>query len=176
MALGPRLEFRQSQQLVMTPQLQQAIKLLQLSNLELTDFVDQELEKNPLLEKADSLGDAEAPAPVSTKVEAADSNLGDEDRGFERAENLDTGQENLYGDDTGSDRTGLSNGADSDSFRVNEWASARSGAPPDDGDRETVITREPTLREHLEEQLPMALHDRTILRTLACGNLQQQQR
>ncbi|HYC02274.1 MAG TPA: RNA polymerase sigma-54 factor, partial [Azospirillaceae bacterium] len=51
MALQQRLDIRQSQSLVMTPQLQQAIKLLQLSNLELTAFVQQELERNPLLEQ-----------------------------------------------------------------------------------------------------------------------------
>ena len=51
MAVTQRLEFRQSQSLVMTPQLQQAIKLLQLSNLELTAYVEQELERNPLLER-----------------------------------------------------------------------------------------------------------------------------
>ncbi|EAT09714.1 RNA polymerase factor sigma-54 [Sphingobium sp. 10 DY56-G10] len=50
MALGPRLDIRQSQSLVMTPQLQQAIKLLALSNLELDAFVAGELEKNPLLD------------------------------------------------------------------------------------------------------------------------------
>ncbi len=47
MALSQRLEFRQSQSLVMTPQLMQAIKLLQLSNLDLTTFVEEELERNP---------------------------------------------------------------------------------------------------------------------------------
>ena len=51
MAIGPRLDLRQSQNLVMTPQLQQAIKLLQFSNVELTDFVESELEINPLLER-----------------------------------------------------------------------------------------------------------------------------
>jgi len=50
MALGPRLDLRQSQSLVMTPQLQQAIKLLALSNLEIETFIAEELEKNPLLE------------------------------------------------------------------------------------------------------------------------------
>ena len=50
MALSQRLDLRQSQSLVMTPQLQQAIKLLQFSNAELTEFVERELEKNPLLE------------------------------------------------------------------------------------------------------------------------------
>jgi RNA polymerase sigma-54 factor len=52
MALSPRIELRQSQSLVMTPQLQQAIKLLQMSNLELADFVAATVEKNPLLELA----------------------------------------------------------------------------------------------------------------------------
>ena len=49
MSLAPRLDLRQSQSLVMTPQLQQAIKLLALSNLELESFLAEELEKNPLL-------------------------------------------------------------------------------------------------------------------------------
>ena len=50
MAIGPRLDLRQSQSLVMTPQLQQAIRLLALSNLEIESFIAEELEKNPLLE------------------------------------------------------------------------------------------------------------------------------
>lgn len=54
MALGPRLEFRQTQSLVMTPQLLQAIKLLQLSTVELADYVEAELERNPLLERAEA--------------------------------------------------------------------------------------------------------------------------
>ncbi|WP_156680196.1 RNA polymerase factor sigma-54 [Sphingomonas profundi] len=52
MGLGPRLDLRQSQSLVMTPQLQQAIKLLALSNLEIEGFIAEELERNPLLESA----------------------------------------------------------------------------------------------------------------------------
>ena len=51
MAFGPRLDLRQSQSLVMTPQLRQAIKLLQFSNLEVAAFVEEELERNPLLER-----------------------------------------------------------------------------------------------------------------------------
>src|SRR5262245_39544089 len=50
MAISAKLELRQGQQLVMTPQLQQAIRLLQLSNIELGQFVEAELERNPLLE------------------------------------------------------------------------------------------------------------------------------
>ncbi|MDA0951519.1 MAG: RNA polymerase factor sigma-54 [Proteobacteria bacterium] len=52
MSLSPKLDLRQSQSLVMTPQLQQAIKLLQLSNIEVGAFVEEELERNPLLERA----------------------------------------------------------------------------------------------------------------------------
>ena len=68
MAISAKLELRQSQQLVMTPQLQQAIRLLQLSNMELNAFVETELERNPLLERDEdaradraSLGRARAP-------------------------------------------------------------------------------------------------------------------
>jgi len=53
MALTQRLDLRQSQTLVMTPQLQQAIKLLELSNVELATYVDRELEQNPFLERED---------------------------------------------------------------------------------------------------------------------------
>src|SRR5580704_5953836 len=64
--VGPRLELRQGQSLVMTPQLQQAIKLLQLSNVELAEYCESELEKNPLLERDDREG-----APVTDAPEAA---------------------------------------------------------------------------------------------------------
>ncbi|PXA83553.1 RNA polymerase sigma-54 factor [Nostoc sp. 3335mG] len=62
MGLGPRLDLRQSQSLVMTPQLQQAIKLLALSNLEIEAFIAEELEKNPLLE-AGSTEEVREPEP-----------------------------------------------------------------------------------------------------------------
>ena len=57
MALTQRLEFRQTQSLVMTPQLQQAIKLLALSNLEIEAFIAEEIEKNPLLESGGERSD-----------------------------------------------------------------------------------------------------------------------
>src|SRR5438067_1971178 len=58
--MQPRLELRLSQKLVMTPQLQQAIKLLQLSRLELQEALTQQLEENPMLEEAGpELEDAE---------------------------------------------------------------------------------------------------------------------
>src|SRR6478752_3132214 len=68
MALGPRLDLRQTQTLVMTPQLRQAIKLLQYSNVEVTSFVEEELERNPLLERDES---AELPERISETADAA---------------------------------------------------------------------------------------------------------
>ena len=59
MAIGPRLDLRQSQSLVMTPQLQQAIKLLALSNLEIEAFIGDALDANPLLEVGEAAADAE---------------------------------------------------------------------------------------------------------------------
>ena len=90
MALTQRLEFRQSQSLVMTPQLMQAIKLLQLSNLDLSAFVEEELERNPLLERASD--GPEAPvAGEQTPERGATS--GSDDSGS-------------YGEDAGSDTAG----------------------------------------------------------------------
>ena len=54
MGLNQKLILKQGQALVMTPQLQQAIKLLQMSSMELQAFVDAELERNPLLEREDN--------------------------------------------------------------------------------------------------------------------------
>jgi RNA polymerase sigma-54 factor len=54
MTLGPRLELKYSQSLSMTPQLQQAIKLLQMSTADVNEFVEEELSENPMLERDDS--------------------------------------------------------------------------------------------------------------------------
>jgi RNA polymerase sigma-54 factor len=71
MALGPRLDIRQTQALVLTPQLQQAIRLLQLSNLELEAVIAEEMAKNPLLEAAS--GDDEPAPTAEAEVEIGDS-------------------------------------------------------------------------------------------------------
>jgi RNA polymerase sigma-54 factor len=65
--LGPRLQLRTSQQLVLTPQLQQAIQLLTLTNIELEAFLEAELEKNPLLEieRADQSGPDDASGMIA---------------------------------------------------------------------------------------------------------------
>ena len=59
MQITQNLKLKQSQSLVMTPQLQQAIKLLQLNNLELTELVNKELEENPFLENESNEEQAE---------------------------------------------------------------------------------------------------------------------
>jgi polyribonucleotide nucleotidyltransferase len=77
MALSTRLELRQGQQLVMTPQLQQAIKLLQLSRMELEETVNQELLENPMLEM-----EAEGP-PAAGEADAADAERRSESDGWD---------------------------------------------------------------------------------------------
>jgi RNA polymerase sigma-54 factor len=74
MALTQRLQIRQSQALVMTPQLMQAIKLLQLSNLDLVAYVEAELERNPLLDRGadDEQGPVEAGAAEAPDSPAAE--------------------------------------------------------------------------------------------------------
>src|SRR4051812_25235718 len=87
MALTQRLEFRQSQSLVMTPQLMQAIKLLQLSNLDLSAFVEEELERNPLLERANDGPEAVRGEPQPERAEFAGA---DDAGGFEDGDHSGT--------------------------------------------------------------------------------------
>ena len=83
MVLGPRLDLRQTQSLVMTPQLQQAIKLLQLSSLELSTYVDQQVEQNPFLDTGEGGAPTEpAEVPEPSAAEAAD---GGDPRALDRA-------------------------------------------------------------------------------------------
>ncbi len=70
MGLGPRIDIRQSQSLVLTPQLTQAIKLLQLSNLELEAYIAEEMSKNPLIEAVGGEEEGEAPAAASAFADA----------------------------------------------------------------------------------------------------------
>jgi RNA polymerase sigma-54 factor len=115
MALTQRLEFRQSQSLVMTPQLMQAIKLLQLSNLDLSAFVEEELERNPLLERASDGPEAPVagePAPAQAEFSdsdeapyegggGADAGSGPSGENFEPAQ-IEPGQEEWLNNDLGS--------------------------------------------------------------------------
>src|ERR1700739_4420939 len=97
--VGQRLEMRQGQSRVMTPQLQQAIKLLQLSNIELAEYCEQELERNPLLERDDREAAPVADAPQgqaeSVAGERADEALSRDD--FSRTSDLDeAAHDNMY--------------------------------------------------------------------------------
>jgi RNA polymerase sigma-54 factor len=77
MALGPRLDLRQSQSLTMTPQLQQAIKLLALSNLEIETFIGEALESNPLLD-AGEISVERGATPDEVREEAPDDPTADQ--------------------------------------------------------------------------------------------------
>ena len=83
MALTPRLDLRQSQSLVMTPQLQQAIKLLQFSSLDLLDYVEHELEENPLLERDEDENRENDPLYDKTKLSEEIAENGAEDVGLD---------------------------------------------------------------------------------------------
>jgi RNA polymerase sigma-54 factor len=100
MNIGPRLDLRQSQSLVMTPQLQQAIRLLALSNLEVESFIAEEIERNPLLEG----GDAEDGPPAEATAEAPDEPPSADDfASGDTPLDLDVNDENLH-QDSASDR------------------------------------------------------------------------
>ena len=124
MALGPRLDLRQSQSLVMTPQLQQAIKLLAFSNLELDAYLAEALEGNPLLDTASPDGETagdEAPERDAAPVEAASLDADQalsSDAGATGDLDVDLGAERFH-HDSASDSVGLSGdseGIDFDSF------------------------------------------------------------
>jgi len=131
MALTQRLEFRQSQSLVMTPQLMQAIKLLQLSNLDLATFVEDELEKNPLLDRASD--NAEPPVAGEAAMERSESG----------------GDDFSYGE-SGGEASDFSDGVGSDSFEpgAEEWMHRDLGSRSDieqtlDTGMENVFPEEP---------------------------------
>src|ERR1051326_6014439 len=93
MALSQKLELRQSQALVMTPQLMQAIKLLQLSNLDLAAYVEAELEQNPLLERIDDPEKARAGEEAVASAERSEAEQGSAGSAEERStESLDAEQ------------------------------------------------------------------------------------
>jgi RNA polymerase sigma-54 factor len=164
MALTQRLQLRQSQALVMTPQLMQAIKLLQLSNLDLVAYVEGELERNPLLER-DSEGDGPG-EPQSLEPPAAPE--GDAQAGDWMGENLETsrtameaqlgtGLDNVFPEDSG--QTTQRAGADTPPPQ-SEWASMGSGGGENgDYNLEAFVSAEITLADHLAEQLSMAITD-----------------
>jgi RNA polymerase sigma-54 factor len=165
MALTQRLQLRQSQALVMTPQLMQAIKLLQLSNLDLATYVEGELERNPLL---DRVGESEVPGEpeplpqTATEGEAQAADWMGEDMQTSRTEmeaQLGTGLDNVFPEDSGQATPRA--GADTPPPQPpSEWANTGSGGS-DHGDYnlEAFVSAETTLTDHLAEQLSMATTD-----------------
>ena len=162
MALSPRLELRQGQGLVITPQLQQAIKLLQLSNLELDAYVDGELERNPLLQREDRDADDAAPetdSPAAASDESGDDFAADHVTGAAAAAELDARPDDVYdGASPGDLATGDAGPAGADAGGSVDWSKAGRGGSFEDGDgeREGGGTRALTLSEHLHAQLAVA--------------------
>jgi RNA polymerase sigma-54 factor len=158
MALGPRLDLRQTQTLVMTPQLRQAIKLLQYSNIEVASFVDEELERNPLLERDDSaeVPDTERAAldqGPERVIEARDvAQLAQADTlPSEAAAPLDTDFSETY------DPGGIADGGPPPQA-INGHGGARDFQTDERGIEDIAAARRP-LREHLGEQLRLSFDD-----------------
>ena len=166
------LEQRMSQSLVMTQQLQQSIKLLQYSAAELVEFVESEIEKNPLLTAED--GDADAPATVANEAESSDGSVGSErddtdiserdvvdlGRDSDISRSLDTDDEAVWGGSDGD----MASGFDADGFAENYTttgaaSSSGSGASGEDGAgflSDTIEQRHSeskSLRDHVLEQI-----------------------
>ncbi len=168
MALTPRLDIRQSQKLVMTPQLQQAIKLLQLSNLDLAAFVEQELEKNPLLERGDTDLNPDLPAEtVAADAEGFgeeggdtgaldDLSLGDATPLPETTDSpLDTDYDNLYNNDSGPDAPDIAIGSDATDTGYLAATTSSGGYSGSDYSLEQTLSDDLSLQDHLTAQLNM---------------------
>ena len=157
MALSARLQQKQSQSLVMTPQLAQSIKLLQYSHLELAEFVHDEIEKNPLLE-LDSDNSIAAKEPESEKTRDSDDIISNEmklDAG-ENANNLDASFENVY--DEGivrAEKSSPENISSLSGISSNNTVSSNT----DNTDFLASIGETLSLAQHLGEQITLAFSD-----------------
>lgn len=169
MGLSASLFLRQTQSLVMTPQLMQSIQLLQMTHLELNQFIAQEIEKNPLLEIA---SDAEDDNEHDHKYDRQHDHPGDqrheepakdaaEDDWYEGmaasatgqiGEELDNGYENVFPDD-GPERR-----ADAPEL-LSQWKSMPGGDSTENHDLDEFVAGRVTLRDHLAQQIPFLLTD-----------------
>ena len=150
--MGPRLEFRQTQSLVMTPQLRQAIKLLQFTNIEAAAFVEEELERNPLLERderPEAIPERPAPDQRTETLEGLDAaSLIQREKLPELAE---ADHSNTW--DTG----GAADGAAPDPSYAGALRGARD--PSDERGIDDLVEAPRNLREHLGEQLRLTFFD-----------------
>lgn len=188
MALSPKLELRQSQSLVMTPQLMQAIKLLQLGNLDLVAYVEAELERNPLLERdeGEDRPVAEANGAEAPRTDAAggdfdgaaeatsDFSDGGDGADFAPASSgpdLDTAFESAspeIGERLDADYTnvfqddGPSEAIDPTRLVGETWSqtsTSGNGSGGEDYNLESFVAAEVSLADHLTEQLMLAVTD-----------------
>lgn len=182
MALSTKLMMRQGQSLVMTPQLLQAIKLLQLSGLELSAFVEEELERNPLLERADDRPDASEgpsePAPdessdnydssgedydATDSIEAREGDWATEQLDVDTGaleNNLGTEVENAFDADRAATPLEHAASPETADFSATSWTGAPGGSPDGEAPNlEAYVAAQRTLGDHLAEQLAVAVHD-----------------
>lgn len=184
MAISAKLELKHGQQLVMTPQLQQAIKLLQLSNMELTAFVETELERNPLLEREDEnpvTDQATAASGVDKDAtdrvdvggsEAVDVSVSAKTTDQEPANGGDDGEwlnlEKSDGDAASTMDTEYENiypdtsaGDFASDLAGSNWSSVSSGGKSDfsdpDSNLEAYVASDISLKDHISAQVPMLL-------------------
>lgn len=168
MGLTPRLEVRQSQNLTLTPQLMQSIRLLQLSHLELNAFVEAELLANPLLEREEaSAVDDVAPADPAPDGEIADAGSPGQVDSLPSAESIaetyDTDVENVFPEQGAQDAPGEAGN------RAERSDRAQASESPD---IDQYVAARPTLAEHLWAQIGTLLEspaDRLIARFLVDG-------
>ena len=154
MALAPKLQARQGAQLAMTPQLQQAIKLLQLSNIELSAFVEEQLEKNPLLERG--TGDENRRGEAVEVISDAPTASADTVTTAAAVSDMDAPDHALAPESTAADVGG------SVDWSRNNTSGSFSGS----GDFDPMANNaaEVTLSEHIQGQLPhLRLDDRDRL-------------
>ncbi len=159
------LQVRLSQHLALTPQLQQSIRLLQLSTLELHQEVEQMLASNPLLETEEeftvSTPELAANAPAESSAESGNDSGGEADAA-EAPE--------LSGEDFGgTEREDWENGTEGDDFDGIRELPSSAGSGSDDGERESQESAETTLAEHLGQQLAghhLSAEDRAALHVL----------
>lgn len=180
--MKPALQIRVNQQLSLTPQLQQAIRLLQLSSLELELELNTAVESNPLLEVSDGLDDEEDSDEASERDERDgrddDSSTGsDSDSGLDASERQRDDEYSASSSD-GADDDFRNDGNERDdtpldfAFERNDYAGSGNNSSGDDdaGDREDAASED--LRDHLCWQLnltPMSPIDRAIAETIIDG-------
>jgi RNA polymerase sigma-54 factor len=161
MSIKQRLDIKQGQTLTMTPQLQQAIKLLQMSNIELNEFIEAELEKNPLLEREDG----EKPAEKTVEAEAAPAAedgapVMESGREQEASREHDADFETAF---TGEEPREMGDLGGYDAFSTNSFAGVGKGGNADFDDPdfglEGTMAKEANLREHLIDQINLDFED-----------------